>query len=683
MNIPVQLKSVLNLAPHQREKLAAILNVSASTVDRWASGAATPSARHRRALERTLEDFAGDLLADRAERVLSSALSAAREVMHRHGAASSRNDALDQISLLLICHLQAIRDGRAGLQHLDSAAVKIVLSEAVDQLRRDTSSGVAAAFARTSAALLDRPEFLQDLLASMATALEELEKASKGGRSSDFHELFVSFLSSAFHEEKEFAQYMTPREVTDFMTRVGLSLLPDDCSEPIVLDPSCGTGAFLTDFADLFSAQLSERLGEGAGDRWLSDRAPQAIIGVDTSERMIRLASASFVAEGLQPKRLYLDSALQPTTEPVRSLLAPNAVDLILTNPPFGAEHSRGAHGGGRLTSELLFLERYVEWLRPGGVALSIIPDSVLTNKGAFEAARAKLLTKAMIVAVISLPPVTFAASGTTTKTSILILKKPIPGDQAEPTFFAVVENVGFQVSARGSVRKRVKQNGNQLPGVADDLLFPNDEPTYGAWQILTTASKRWDAQFWNAPITKAGTALYGSGSSVLVRDVADLVYDRIDPKRLAGPTFTYIEISGVQGDLLRVSGTETPTVDAPSRARRRVRAGDVLISTVRPDRRTVGVVPPGLDGAVCTTGFAILRSKGLSPYVLASALRSTYATEQLVGVSAGVAYPAFDPEALPHLELRLGDDQWQEDCAKYGEALEGLDALRRCVFAD
>src|SRR3990167_7337709 len=103
MNIPVQLKSVLNLAPHQREKLAAILNVSASTVDRWASGAAAPTARHLKALERTLEDFAGDLVTDRTERALSDSLSAAREAMHRHGAASSRNDALDQISLLMIC----------------------------------------------------------------------------------------------------------------------------------------------------------------------------------------------------------------------------------------------------------------------------------------------------------------------------------------------------------------------------------------------------------------------------------------------------------------------------------------------------------------------------------------------------------------------------------------------------
>ena len=675
MDITTKLRAVLKLSAHQRERLASALTVSASTIDRWAAGAVAPSPKHTQALLEALAEYNDPVAQSRVTDALVQGLRDAREVMHRHGAASSRNDALDQISLLLMVHLHKRRTGTEGLQEVAGVSLPETLVEAVRELQTHTPADVHSRFMQSAKNLAHKPIYLCELVNSLSRALSQIDATEDWRRPHEFHEVFVNFLSSAFHEEKEFAQYMTPREVVDFMVRVGISLV-NSIEYPKVLDPSCGTAAFLTSFAEIFAEKLELRSGAALKNGWWKDHANSNLVGVDTSERMIRLASASFIAAGLDPKNVFLDSSLEPTTREVCAALAPTSFDLILTNPPFGAEHSRGQHGGGRVPSELLYIERYLEWLKPGGVVLTIVPDSVLTNRGVFAEARASIIQGAAVVAVVSLPPVTFAASGTTTKTSILVLRKS-DGSKAAPTFFAVASHVGFDVSTRGSVRKRISNGRNDLSAIADAILFQNGDEQIGVISDIDATLDRWDAQFQNSPLARGALSESVAGERIFINSVADLVKDRADPRSVGGDMFDYIEISNVDGALMRVSASATPVVGAPSRARRLVKSGDVLISTVRPERRTVGVVPPELDGAICSTGFAVLRPHSISPYVLAAALKSDLVTAQLVGVSSGVAYPAFDAEALRTVEIDLKTAEWQQKCVEYGRALEALEVLR------
>jgi len=676
MDITTKLRAVLKLSPHQRERLAAALAVSASTIDRWASGTVAPNPRHAHALREVLSEYGDPVAQTRVASALANGLRDAREAMHRHGAASSRNEALDQISLLLMAHLHRRRSGAEGLQQIAKSSLPSGLTAAVEELHVHTPADVHARFTQSATSLARNAAFLGELVDALTAAFNEIDATEDWHRPLEFHEVFVNFLSSSFHEEKEFAQYMTPREVVDFMVRVGTSLLGRMTGHPKVLDPSCGTAAFLTSFAEVFAEKVEWEGGSAAKDQWWTEGAANDLIGVDTSERMIRLASASFAAAGLDPKNIYLDSSLDPRTSGAAAALKSGGIDLILTNPPFGAEHSRGKHGGGRIPSEILYIDRYLDWLRPGGIVLTIVPDSVLTNRGMFADARSKILKQAAVVAVVSLPPVTFAASGTTTKTSVVVLRRS-DGREAAPTFFAVASHVGFEVSTRGSVRKRIPNARNDLPTIADAIIFGADADEVGVARVVDGALDRWDAQFMNSPLAVPSPVDTRAGERVPVTAIAELIKDRGDPKTVGKDTFSYIEISNVDGALLRVSATETAVAQAPSRARRLVRSGDVLISTVRPERKTVGVVPPHLDGAICSTGFAVLRPRSVCPYVLAAALRSDTTTAQLVGVSSGVAYPAFDPEALRGVEIDLRGPEWQQRCMEYGRALEALEVLR------
>jgi len=100
---------------------------------------------------------------------------------------------------------------------------------------------------------------------------------------------------------------------------------------------------------------------------------------------------------------------------------------------------------------------------------------------------------------------------------------------------------------------------------------------------------------------------------------------------------------------------------EAPNRASKLIRAGDVLVSTVRPDRGAVAATPARLDGAVCSRAFAVLRCTGIDPLALVWLLKTEFVCRQIIGISTGITYPAIKEAscldlALPVTRENLGD---------------------------
>ena len=210
--------------------------------------------------------------------------------------------------------------------------------------------------------------------------------------------------------------------------------------------------------------------------------------------------------------------------------------------------------------------------------------------------------------------------------------------------------------------------------------------PSIGRFIRDLESNARWDAVFHSFDERILATRQAGrSEETVRVRDIASLSIDRTDPRRLGAGSFRYVEISDVDGATATVAGKRVQCVDAPSRARKRIRAGDVLFSTVRPDRRTAGVVGSDLDEAVCTTGFAVLRPKGVDPYSLVCLLQSEAAISQILRHNKGVAYPAIDEECLLDVVLPITREQLEEfaDVAGHLHALEAQVRLARQSLRD
>jgi type I restriction enzyme S subunit len=92
---------------------------------------------------------------------------------------------------------------------------------------------------------------------------------------------------------------------------------------------------------------------------------------------------------------------------------------------------------------------------------------------------------------------------------------------------------------------------------------------------------------------------------------------------------------------------------EAPSRARRVLRNGDTVISTVRPNRKSFFYFRDEWSNAIASTGFAVLSPRDLKDAeYLHAILTSDNAVKIYEGICEGGAYPAFNPSRLSELRI-------------------------------
>ena len=139
------------------------------------------------------------------------------------------------------------------------------------------------------------------------------------------------------------------------------------------------------------------------------------------------------------------------------------------------------------------------------------------------------------------------------------------------------------------------------------------------------------------------------------ISEIAD-----IDPENLIGNThakyeFNYISLEDVERGVLKGHSHQV-FCTAPSRARRILRDGDILLSTVRPNLKSHLLFKKQEHNWVCSTGFSVLRcKKGLSiPGLIFSHLFSGNIDGQIETLIAGSNYPAINSSDVQKLKIEV-----------------------------
>jgi type I restriction enzyme S subunit len=106
---------------------------------------------------------------------------------------------------------------------------------------------------------------------------------------------------------------------------------------------------------------------------------------------------------------------------------------------------------------------------------------------------------------------------------------------------------------------------------------------------------------------------------------------------------FDYIDVSSISNATFEIEQTQRlKGKDAPSRARRLVKAGDILFATIRPTLRRIAIVPDHLDNQVCSTGYFVLRPKeNLDHRFLFYSLFTEEFMGEMETLQKGASYPA------------------------------------------
>lgn len=150
------------------------------------------------------------------------------------------------------------------------------------------------------------------------------------------------------------------------------------------------------------------------------------------------------------------------------------------------------------------------------------------------------------------------------------------------------------------------------------------------------------------------------------------------DPREAPEVSFHYVDISSIDRDFKTITSTsEVMGKDAPSRARKEIQAGNIIISTVRPNLNSVAIVPPDLDGHIASTGFCVLHPN--SQIINGKYLFYFTLTTGFIGILSskvrGAHYPAVSDRDVKEIEIPLPPLSEQR---RIVEILDQADALRK-----
>jgi len=150
------------------------------------------------------------------------------------------------------------------------------------------------------------------------------------------------------------------------------------------------------------------------------------------------------------------------------------------------------------------------------------------------------------------------------------------------------------------------------------------------------------------------------------------------DPRDEPDQPFLYVDIASIDRQLKTISTfSEILGAEAPSRARKRIQADDILVSTVRPNLNAVAVVPHELDGQIASTGFCVLRPQPrvLHPKFLFYFAITPDFVDALSSRVRGAHYPAVSDGDVKRLTIPLPPLSEQR---RIVEILDQADALRK-----
>jgi len=129
---------------------------------------------------------------------------------------------------------------------------------------------------------------------------------------------------------------------------------------------------------------------------------------------------------------------------------------------------------------------------------------------------------------------------------------------------------------------------------------------------------------------------------------------------------FDYVDIGSVDY-VGGISSKETMTFEnAPSRARRIVKSGDTIVSTVRTYLRAIAFIGEFDKPLIVSTGFAVVRPKTVYADFLAYALKASFFVQSIVARSVGVSYPAVNASEIGNIFVPVPSEKEQAAVAAF-----------------
>lgn len=294
-------------------------------------------------------------------------------------------------------------------------------------------------------------------------------------------------------------QFFTPRNVVKMIVDV-IDPKPDE----YIIDPACGTGGFLVNSLDHVWKKISESgLKRGLSFERIKEEqrhvGSRYFRGMDKDHFLSKVAKAYMAILGDGRGGVFCENSLLPPEkwQPLaHSTIKLGTFDVVMTNPPFGTKipikgsetlrqydlghvfkrdkisksYIKSSKLHDKQPPQILFIERCLQLLKPGGRLGIVVPESVL-GMPTYTHIVQYLRDRVRIVGVVSMPEDLFQPH-THAKTAVLFIKN-IPPTENDQVFMSVVDWCGHD--SRGNPTYRINEKGEKellddVPSVAESF---------------------------------------------------------------------------------------------------------------------------------------------------------------------------------------------------------------------
>lgn len=463
--------------------------------------------------------------------------------------------------------------------------------------------------------------------------------------------LFETFLSATMRG-RDLGQFFTPRSVVKMMARLArLRCLPDH--QDRVLDGCCGSGGFLIEALTIMRNQVraNESLSVDQKETLIATLCNECLYGIDAGKQppLARIARINMYLHGDGGSRIYYADALdkelnsphgvdpeivENVDELKRRVTKGLRFDVVLTNPPFSMSkewrvesdkriltgYDLAKKDGNSLTprsslrSSVMFLERYWDLLKPGGMLLTVIDDTLLASDN-FDFVRDFVRQRFLIRAIVSLPGDAFRRQGSRVKTSVLILQKKERLTDSQPSVFGYfAEHLGVDDLTPRAALADIRAARDRADNEATSILkgfeaYLGGRKGPGLILKAKQVASRLDLKFASAQVGRMVDTWKAQGVEVLpLKELVTPAADAIEPKAAPESEFKLLKVS-YDGKCEIERQTKGIAVKAP--LMHRVKTGQMVFSTIRATDGAIGIVPEEMDGGlVSDTSYTVFDLK-------------------------------------------------------------------------
>lgn len=136
---------------------------------------------------------------------------------------------------------------------------------------------------------------------------------------------------------------------------------------------------------------------------------------------------------------------------------------------------------------------------------------------------------------------------------------------------------------------------------------------------------------------------------------ISDISIKGLQRKPATDESFTYVDIGSIDRSLKAISAPQVISGDnAPSRARKVIENGDVLVSLTRPNLNAVALVDQKYHNQIASTGFEVIKPFLVDSRYIFALVRSKAFIDQISGVVQGALYPAAKSSDVQNFEFPL-----------------------------